>query len=283
MQLGGGGIRRFWRLRRRRLPSALPPRGGNRLRRRAAGRADDHVLRPGGSLRQVRRRGRRHVHLSADRPVQGRRPDAAEGRGQRSRSSSRTTGYFKNPQITVAVETVPEPEGVHRRRGADARARIPLSGDMNLVEALARAGSTLPTASGEVIIVHPPAADASRARSLPTQDDADEHRPRRPPGPAERRAVAEHGAARRRHHLRAARGERLRVRPGEESRRLRPAAAEHDACCRRCRSPAASPIAARPARIRIVRIVNGEKKELKVKLTDVVQPGDTIIVPERFF
>ena len=36
-------------------------------------------------------------------------------------------------------------------------------------------------------------------------------------------------------------------------------------------------------RIRIVRIVNGEKKELKVKLTDVVQPGDTIIVPERFF
>ena len=37
------------------------------------------------------------------------------------------------------------------------------------------------------------------------------------------------------------------------------------------------------ARIKIVRIVNGEKKELKVKLTDIVQPGDTIIVSERFF
>ena len=36
-------------------------------------------------------------------------------------------------------------------------------------------------------------------------------------------------------------------------------------------------------RIRVVRIVKGEKKELKVKLTDVVQPGDTIIVRERFF
>ena len=37
------------------------------------------------------------------------------------------------------------------------------------------------------------------------------------------------------------------------------------------------------SRIRIVRIVKGEKKEVSVKLTDVVQPGDTIVVPERFF
>ena len=36
-------------------------------------------------------------------------------------------------------------------------------------------------------------------------------------------------------------------------------------------------------RIKIVRMVNGEKKELKVKLTDLVKPGDTIIVPERYF
>ena len=36
-------------------------------------------------------------------------------------------------------------------------------------------------------------------------------------------------------------------------------------------------------RIRIVRVVNGEKRELKVKLTDPVLPGDTIIVPEKYF
>ncbi|MGE3342008.1 MAG: polysaccharide biosynthesis/export family protein, partial [Vicinamibacterales bacterium] len=37
-------------------------------------------------------------------------------------------------------------------------------------------------------------------------------------------------------------------------------------------------------RIRIVRMENGERKELKrVKLTDLVKAGDTIIVPERFF
>jgi polysaccharide export outer membrane protein len=37
------------------------------------------------------------------------------------------------------------------------------------------------------------------------------------------------------------------------------------------------------SRIKIVRIVNGEKKEIKVKLTDLVLSGDTVMVPERFF
>jgi protein involved in polysaccharide export with SLBB domain len=36
-------------------------------------------------------------------------------------------------------------------------------------------------------------------------------------------------------------------------------------------------------RIRIVRMAAGQKKELKVKLGDLVLPGDTIIVAERIF
>ena len=36
-------------------------------------------------------------------------------------------------------------------------------------------------------------------------------------------------------------------------------------------------------RVRIVRIVAGVKKEVKVNLTDIVKAGDTIIVPERYF
>jgi polysaccharide export outer membrane protein len=36
-------------------------------------------------------------------------------------------------------------------------------------------------------------------------------------------------------------------------------------------------------RIRIQRTVDGKKTELNAKLTDVVKPGDTIIVRERFF
>ena len=36
-------------------------------------------------------------------------------------------------------------------------------------------------------------------------------------------------------------------------------------------------------RIRILRTVNGKRTEIKAKLTDTVEPGDTIVVPERFF
>ena len=36
-------------------------------------------------------------------------------------------------------------------------------------------------------------------------------------------------------------------------------------------------------RIKIVRVEKGRTVELRVKLTDVVRPGDTIMVPERFF
>src|SRR3954454_10809349 len=79
-------------------------------------------------------------------------------------------GFFRNPQITVSVETYKSQKifvvGEVRAPGA-----YPLSGDMNLVEAIARAGSTLPSASGEAIVVHPGVQGAS-GPTLPNQDAA---------------------------------------------------------------------------------------------------------------
>src|SRR5262249_60555204 len=66
-------------------------------------------------------------------------------------------GYFKNPQVTVAVETYRSQRvfvmGEVRQPGP-----VPLTGGMTLIEALARAGSTLSTASGDVAIVRAPKA-----------------------------------------------------------------------------------------------------------------------------
>lgn len=36
-------------------------------------------------------------------------------------------------------------------------------------------------------------------------------------------------------------------------------------------------------RVRVMRLVNGKQKTIKVSLSDFVKPGDTIIVPERYF
>jgi polysaccharide export outer membrane protein len=37
------------------------------------------------------------------------------------------------------------------------------------------------------------------------------------------------------------------------------------------------------ARVRIMRTENGKEQEIRAKLSDFVRPGDTIMVPERFF
>ena len=61
-------------------------------------------------------------------------------------------GFFKDPQVSVVIEQYRSQRiyivGEVRTPGA-----YPLSGDMRLVEALALAGSTLPSASGEAVIV----------------------------------------------------------------------------------------------------------------------------------
>jgi polysaccharide biosynthesis/export protein len=188
-------------------------------------------------------------------------------------------GFFRKPQITVSVETYKSQKifvvGEVRTPGS-----YPLSGDMNLVEAIARAGSTLPTASGEAIVVHP--AQGASGPTLPNQDAAVK---------TERidlRAM-QNGALTAAVVLRD--GDTIFV-PRAESVYLfgqvkNPGAytlQQKDTSVLQALSLAGG-ITDRGAttRIRIVRLVGAEKKELKVKLTDVVLPGDTVIVAERIF
>ncbi len=188
-------------------------------------------------------------------------------------------GFFRNPQITVSIETYKSQRvfvvGEVRTPGT-----YPLSGNMNLVEVLARAGSTLPTASGEAVIVH--AGGAAAGPTLPNQD----------PGTNSERI-----------DLRAMQNgvftDNVVLRDGDTIFVPR---AESVYVFGQVKNPGAYALQQKntsvlqalslaggvtdrgsTGRVRIVRIVDGEKKELKVKLTDVVQPGDTVIVGERFF
>jgi len=34
--------------------------------------------------------------------------------------------------------------------------------------------------------------------------------------------------------------------------------------------------------VRVIRLINGERKEIRVKLTDAIQPNDTVVVRQRF-
>jgi polysaccharide export outer membrane protein len=37
------------------------------------------------------------------------------------------------------------------------------------------------------------------------------------------------------------------------------------------------------SRVRIIRVIDGQSRTIGVELTDTVEPGDTVVVPERFF
>ena len=85
------------------------------------------------------------------------------------RKRLRDEGFFKNPQITIGVEQYKSQKvfivGEVRQPGT-----YTLSGNMTLVEVLARAGSTLASASGEAIIVH--ADSEASGPTLPTLEDS---------------------------------------------------------------------------------------------------------------
>jgi len=182
-------------------------------------------------------------------------------------------GFFKDPQITVAVERYGSQRvfvlGEVRRPGV-----YPLSGPMRLVEALALADSTLPTAGSEIVIIPAEAEGAGDGNQGTVRVDLDD---------------LESG------------GESANVRLHDGDTVLVPRA-ENVYVFGHVKNPGAYPqrqndmtvlqalslaggLTDRGAigRIEIVRQVDGEPQEIRADLTDVVQPGDTIIVPQRFF
>lgn len=187
-------------------------------------------------------------------------------------------GYFRNPQVTVAVEQYRSQRvfvmGEVRQPGP-----VPLTGGMTLIEALARAGSTLPSASGEVTIVRAP-----QGAKGPVMPDA--------AGGAEmfRASIRELESGSLAQNIELRDGDTIFVPRAEliyifgQVRNPGSYGIQKDTTVLQALSLAGgvTPNGAM-GRIKIVRMVDGEKKELKVKLSDIVQPGDTIIVPERYF
>src|SRR5688572_26767483 len=80
-------------------------------------------------------------------------------------------GYFKNPQLSVGVELY-RSQKIHIVGEIRTPGTYPLTGDMSLIEAIARAGSTLPTSSGEALIVRAKTGIASSPQ-LPGTESVD--------------------------------------------------------------------------------------------------------------
>lgn len=191
-----------------------------------------------------------------------------------------TDGFFKNPQVSVSVDQYRSQRvfvvGEVRQPGP-----YPLTGDMTLIEALARAGSTTDHAGGEALIVRPSSGAGSPSGPvMPGQQEANVER-------VDLRAL-QSGAS----------FSKVALRDGDTIFIPR---AETVFVFGQVRNAGAYPVVkgttvlqvlslaggvtdrGSTARIKVIRMVNGQKKEIKVSLSDLVQPGDTVMVPERFF
>jgi polysaccharide export outer membrane protein len=188
--------------------------------------------------------------------------------------------YLRNPQVSVAVEQYRSQRiyvvGEVRNPGP-----YPLTGEMTLIEAMARAGSATPDASGEALIVRARPGEDLDGPVLPDQKDAAEVI-------RVNLADLQSGVLPRSVTLRdndtvfVPRAELIYVfgqvrTPG--AYQLKKGTTVLQALS------IAGGVSDRGAtgRIKIVRLAGEKKVDVKARLNDLVEAGDTIIVPERFF
>jgi polysaccharide biosynthesis/export protein len=187
-------------------------------------------------------------------------------------------GYLRTPQVSVSMETYRSQQifvmGEVRAPGA-----YQLAGDMTIIEAIARAGSTTPQAADEVMIVRPKAGQKT-GPVLQTDEDSTVIR-------VNLRDIQE-GALSKNVQLRD--GDTLVVQKARsvyvfgQVKSPGAYAVDKETTLLQALSLAGGVTdRGSTGRIKIIRTIDGKKKEIKAKLTDVVDPGDTVIVGERFF
>ena len=189
-------------------------------------------------------------------------------------------GYVKDPQLSVTVDQY-RSQRIFVIGAVAQPGSYVLSGNTTLIEALARAGSTTGEAVGEAVVVRARPGREVAGPILPEQaGDADIVR-------VDLRQL-EGGSLK--ENVRMQDGDTIVVPRGEQVFLLG-----------EVRTPGSYSIGkgttvlqllalgggaterGATSRIKIVRNVSGKRTENKVKLDDVVQAGDTIVVPERIF
>jgi polysaccharide export outer membrane protein len=189
-------------------------------------------------------------------------------------------GYVKRPELSISVD-----QHRSKRIFLMGEVRQPgeymLRGETSLLEVLARAGSTTQDASGDVVVLRPVPGDKREGPVLPEDARASEvvrvSLEKLQAGELSQNVVVRDGDT-----IFLPRGEKVFVyghvrAPGAYG-------IQKDMTVLQALSLAGG-VTERGAsnRVRVARFVNGERKEVAVALRERIRPGDTIIVPERFF
>jgi len=187
-------------------------------------------------------------------------------------------GYFRNPQVNVAIEQY-RSQRVFVVGAVKVPGTYALTGDMSLIEVLAKAGSTTDGAGDEVMLIR---GHGRAAATLPESGTADDivrvSLKELQGGPAAARNLALNDGD----TVYVPRAQVVYVFGQVKNPGSYPVQSDTTILQVLSLAGGVLPTGAMN-RLQVIRVVDGAKKELKVKLTEGVNPGDTIIVPERFF
>lgn len=186
-------------------------------------------------------------------------------------------GFLVNPQVSIEVETY-RSQVIYVNGQVRVPGAVPLKGAMTIMDVLAQAGSPTPDAGPYIEIYRKPAGQASQGPLDPSK------------APAPERIRMD--------DLRNGRAQQVILRDGDTVnvpkaqtfivngfvRSPNTYVLEGDVTVQKAIAMAGG-VTERGAqsRTRIQRMVDGKLVEIKPKMTDLVQPNDTIVVPQRFF
>jgi polysaccharide biosynthesis/export protein len=188
-------------------------------------------------------------------------------------------GYFRDPRLTVAIEQY-RSQRVFVVGAVKTPGTFALTGDMTLIEVLAKAGSTTDGAGDEAMLIR---GHGRTSATLPDAGAADDvirvNLKDLQGGPA---AAARNISLSDGDTVYVPRAQVVYVFGQVKNPGSYPVQSDTTVLQVLSLAGGVLPTGAMN-RLQVVRVVAGAKKELKVKLTEGVNPGDTIIVPERFF
>ena len=186
-------------------------------------------------------------------------------------------GFVRRAQVTIDVEQFRSRSlfivGEVRSPGKYA-----MSGEMTVIEALAAAGSTTPNASSEILILRSRNADPSQPINPDNGDRAN----------VTRISLADLQLGRLSENINLQEGDTIFVAKAEKffitGQVKSPGAYTHERGLTVLQAISlAGGLTEKGSnrRMKVIRMVNGKKAEAKVDLADAVQPGDTLVIPQR--
>jgi polysaccharide export outer membrane protein len=190
-------------------------------------------------------------------------------------------GFFKDPQIAVSVESY-KSQRIFVTGEVRAPGAFPLTGELTLLDAIAKAGFATLDASDEVMVIRSGRGAGPAAVAGAPQADAKALVTVSLKALQGGTALAQNVLLQDGDTVFVARAEPVFVYGQVKNPGSYPIRTETTVLQALSLAGGATPVGA-VNRIRIIRVVNGERKEYRGALSDFVQPGDTVMVPERFF